>query len=210
MTDQDVDVLCFYLSELPIEELRMLEYTKIFPALRLAGVTYCDAITAIRSTLKAISTLDKRREDVAWIYCWLIPRGRLHFWVLYRFSGSTAEAKDFTLHAKIAKAFCSSSLSNAFVALGCERGRYACIITREPESGMEEHCVICLCAWIDMPYLAVRVAGVQDLRKLRSVLKTLLKGELDQLMIGCFQELSSAFASALRDFNMRRAMRPAN
>lgn len=210
MTDIDVDVLCLNLSHLPVEELRMLEFTKILPDMRLAGVAQRDAVAAIRRSLQDISMLGKRLNDVAWIYCWLIPRDRLHSWVLYRFSGPTADAKNFTLHKKIANAFCSPGMSNAFQCLTYHAGRYACLMTREPESGVEEHCVICLCAWVDIPYLAVRVAGVQDIPKLRSVLQVLLEGELYQLIIGCHQELSTAWACGVRDFNLRRATSQAN
>lgn len=204
MTDKDLEKLCYCLQRAPLEELQMLDVARVLPGVRITGLPQHYAIATIRGFLKGISSLDERLKLVAWLYCWLIPHDRLQGWLLYRLQpGFESMVCTFELHKRIAEAFYSSGMTNAFVALSCAQGRYACAVTGDQENGAEEHTVTCMCAWLDFPYLAVRSAGVINVAMFMGTLTNMVEGSLNGLLLGTYEELSSGLAAALHDFAER-------
>lgn len=204
MTDKDLDKLCHCLHEVPEEELAKLDGTCILPNVRVTGVSRHHTVEAIRGNLKAIKSLHERLRLITWLYCWLLPHDRLKGWQLYRLNSRLQQfVADFKLHSIIAQEFCWRGRINTYVPLACTDGRYACAVTGDLEDQPEEHSLICLCAWLEMPYLAVRSVDVIDRRKLMLTLNNVLGGSLDEHLVGGYETLSCGFAAALDDMGIR-------
>lgn len=200
MTNKDVDALCLHFTLVPAEEMHRLDATNVIPIVRLAGSKRRDAIAAIRAALKSNRSSEERLQQVAWLYCWLTLRGRLQSWTLYRLNSSFAQQfEDFTLFVNIADALRSPGRNHKFVHLSCAHGRYACIMTRDWNARLDQHSVLCFCAWMGMPYLAVRTVGLLNAPELMDTLIGYFRNE--ERLLGFYKDLRSAFAAAQCDFN---------
>lgn len=205
MTDKDLKRLCYHLNQLSAEELRRLENANLIPSLRLRWETEHQAVIGdIRSALEASDSRKQRLQHLASLYCWLIPQNRLRSWFLYRLESIAVVTQDFTIHKRMAGLMSTRSSDTAAVYMSSESGRYASIVTTDPESGTQEHSVLCLYIWDKLPYLAVCISGLLNLTHFKYFLTATLLRDHEELLVGFYADFDSAFVAACNDVLFER------
>ncbi|KAL1473173.1 hypothetical protein MTO96_022448 [Rhipicephalus appendiculatus] len=197
MTTRDLDALITALSRLNYVQLRHLCTTNMLDNFSIVGTSTKERILSqVLANLEGISPLSDRLLCVGGLYCGIAALGNaLSPWELYRVNPFKVNLIFFALHRRVARALAIPGYPIAFLPVATSRRRYACIIVPDivPTT---EHCVICLCVWNGLSHLAVWTAESVGREYLRSALASALCGDPEELRIGSYGTLESAYVAA--------------
>ncbi|KAL1481817.1 hypothetical protein MTO96_034210 [Rhipicephalus appendiculatus] len=198
VVSDDIHSLCFRLYQLPMDQLRSLEDVNVIPGLRLRDAQdreeVCDKV---RAALESCESHHERLHQLASAYCWLFPRYQRLKWALFELDRSMPPVDDFTLQMLIATALSLPGADLAYVPVSNGKERYACAITAERQSDLEgEHIVVGMCAWEDLPYLAICLPGNKNVTRVEPHLERILKCKSDDILVGCYAGIDETLAEA--------------
>ncbi|KAL1481830.1 hypothetical protein MTO96_034223 [Rhipicephalus appendiculatus] len=167
MAEEDIDMLCFHMNHLSMDQVRSLEDANVIPSLRLADAPdRDDACDKVREALESCESHHVRLHRLASAYCWLFPRLQRLQWALFALDESMPPVDDFTLQMLIATAVALPGADIGYIPVSSGKERYACAITADqPSSPEDSHIVVGMCAWEDLPYLAICLPGKKSVRK---------------------------------------------
>ncbi|KAL1423974.1 hypothetical protein MTO96_020656 [Rhipicephalus appendiculatus] len=194
MTARDLSAFATALSRAPSGLLVRLKRVRRLESFNLVGSTNQQIIDELLSNLERISLVSQRLPFVAKLYCWIARQDLLLSWEVYRVNPFDVTLIYFAPHRRIARALDVASGSVTFVPVITLRARYACIMI----PGMEpaaEHRIVCLCVWNNRPFVAVWAAESVGRAHLHSALASALCGNPDELRVGSFDSLLSAYGA---------------
>lgn len=197
MTLRDLNALTRALSRVDYWEIHRMSNARILDNFSILGMpTKQEMIDRVRAHLQAIHVPTHRLQLLAAAYCWLAgPSDVLSPWELYRLDSLNVNLTDFDLHERIGRELGIQGCPEAFVSRAEASRRYACIVVPDIVPTIE-HCVICVCVWNSLTYVAVWASESVGREHLRSALATALCGNLENMRIGSFETLSKAYIAA--------------
>ncbi|KAL1481604.1 hypothetical protein MTO96_034349 [Rhipicephalus appendiculatus] len=200
MTARDLDALVTALRRLNCGQLKDLSTTTILDNFSFFGSSTKERIIEqVRAYLEGISPLSSRLHYVGVLYCWLAaPEDALSPWELYRVNPFKVTLIYFALHRRIARELGMQGYPQAFVPIAAPSRRYACVIVPDM-APTNEHCVICVCVWNSLSYVAVWAAELVGREHLRSALASALCGNPEDFRVGSFETLERAYLGAHLD-----------
>ncbi|KAH6923396.1 hypothetical protein HPB50_001035 [Hyalomma asiaticum] len=205
MSHQDLNSLCYYLNLLHPVYLHRIDDFRFSSWPRLSGSTRERAVRDIRSFLESVQPVSLRVGYVAWFYCWLMSHHVLGPWLAYRINVSPAPSYDnlYYIPERLADAMgfpsCGATLATSLNRFG----RFACIVVRDTVSGTLQQ-VVCIRTFDECPYLVVCPLASTHVRRLRSVLSTVLRGDPGELLVACGSSLNAATLEVATDYaNLR-------
>lgn len=201
MTDKDLQTLCDRLNVLTADQLQRLDIAEELCLPTLKGRSKKSTLVLIRCHLEGIYPLEKRLWYVARLYCWLMEHNYLYNWTVYRVNLFQVQIIYFALHRRFALAMHVQGCHLTFVPAPNPSSRCACIITTDQVSGTEEHSVICLSVWNQLPCVAISAAGTVNMHRLFCVIASVLKGNPNELRVGSFIFRETAFLAANQHFD---------
>ncbi|KAL1481825.1 hypothetical protein MTO96_034218 [Rhipicephalus appendiculatus] len=125
MAEEAVDMFCFHLYELSMEQLRSLEDDNVIPGLRLR-----DAPDREEACDKVRIALEVKLQ-----------------WALFALDKTMPPVDDFTLQMMLTSVLSLPGADIGYVPVSSGNGLYACAITAEQQSEPEDgHIVVGMCA----------------------------------------------------------------
>ncbi|KAL1481818.1 hypothetical protein MTO96_034211 [Rhipicephalus appendiculatus] len=104
---------------------------------------------------------------------------------------------DFTLQMLTATALSFPGVDIGYIPVSIGKERYACAITAERQSDPEgEHIVVGMCAWEDLPYLAICLPGKKSVSRLEAHLESILKCKTDDIFVGYYAGIDETLVQA--------------
>ncbi|KAL3195476.1 hypothetical protein MRX96_045656 [Rhipicephalus microplus] len=188
MAEEDINTLCLLMRPLSLDQLRSLEDDKVIPGLRLADVQDSkEARDKVCAALKSGESRLVRLTKLAAAYCWLFALNQRLTWALFELDRSMPPVHDFTLQTLIATALTFPEVDIGYVTLTRGRERYACAITAEKQSDPEgAQIVVGMCAWQDLPYLAMCFPGTSCATRVQRIVDSILECKCDEMFLGCY------------------------
>lgn len=198
MAEEEIDVLCFHLCQLTMDQVHSLEEDDVIPGLRLGDTQDREEVSdKVSGALESCESHYKRIYHLAAAYCWLFPRNQSLKWSLLALDKSMPPVEDFTLQMLIATSLALSGADLAYVPVSSGAERHACAITAEQQSEPEgAQIVVGMSAWEDLPYLAICFPGKGSVTRVQPLIEGIVKRKLDDMHVGYFTGLDEARAYA--------------
>ncbi|KAH7977186.1 hypothetical protein HPB51_026965 [Rhipicephalus microplus] len=198
MAEEDINTLCLHMRHLSLDQVRSLEDDKVIPGLRLGDVQDSkEARDKVCAALKSGESRLVRLRKLAEAYCWLFARSQRLTWALFALDRSMPPVHDFTLQTLIATALTFPGVDIGYVTLTRGRERYACAITAQKQSDPEgAQIVVGMCAWQDLPYLAMCFPGTSCVARVQPLVDDILECKCDDIFLDCYTGIDQTLAQA--------------
>lgn len=199
MSESDLDDVCRLLKKLPLDDLHELGSLGMHVFQPFTRLTRDQVIGKVRCTLAKIPDRNLRLKWIARVYCFLADKMVLFPWLLYHLGSPGAGTVDFDrFHKRLLSEMQYPGSENAGVkAFNDEVFRSAFCLTG-PEPLVEDHDVVCLCAWTGWPYMAIYAPKEACMVRVKKALKEVLPDDPGKLFQGLHYDLSSVYSAILR------------
>lgn len=194
MTAKDIETLFDAFNNVPYEELDTLDSAQFRWLRRLKGLSLVAAVDAIRSTLKATQNEKERLNRVVELYSWLALRGLIRQWDLHRLDRNMEDLGPSHIVYMLWEAIEYHDPDSVGSIVDAEDAVYFCVMTKDVESELLEHTLLCFCIKPELPFFAVHTAGdLHHVPKIWTALSMAL-GEWRDSIHGTYDDLNAAFA----------------
>ncbi|KAL1475745.1 hypothetical protein MTO96_037060 [Rhipicephalus appendiculatus] len=196
MASVDLDRLCSRLSSMQVDQLYSLVDEKSLTIPQIRRMTVPVAVACIRKHIADIPDTQKRLVCVSGIYAWLMEKGVIGPWVLYR-AGDAGGAAESTLWSryfevvKFTKGFAHSLRTT-------EERTHVCSLVPESQSPTAGHDLYSFCFWPAVACVAAFRPPEGYSHRQKAVLGRMLGDNPDAFQCGNYSDLDSAHQAAAR------------